>query len=242
MKESLTDIIADWTRAGAGFAAQPAEESPDLEVLILATCRHIPEEPRLFVVVASWLCRYYELIAKHRLVALVVERLEPELEPILGLLLDTVGTQTGSDHFKGVIAVCAAAETAGPLYVFQRNSELLAKIAHKQASTLSKKWNLWADEFVPKTDAIRPIEWVFEHNPGYRVREVFGGDLRASIVGTIESDQDAGESELELIRRCHASRDAIRKALDRLERYGHVERKRNGRNLAIRLARRNRGA
>jgi biotin operon repressor len=125
---------------------------------------------------------------------------------------------------------------ARPLYLFQRANPILAKLAKRQASGLSKKWNLWTDPFEPKTDAIRPIGWVFEQNPSYRLRETFGGDLRASIIQTIQSDQNAGVSELELARRCKASRDAIRKALDRLERYGHVERVRQGRNLSIVLA------
>ena len=236
LNRPITQIFQAWTRIGAGFATTPAKGSPDLEPLILATCRHITEEPRLYVVVASWLCQYYELVAKHRLAAIVAARFEPEHKPILGLLLDTVAIQTHSDHFKGVISLCARAEKPGPLYLFQRKNPLLAKIAEKQASSLSKKWNLWADPFEPKTDAIRPIGWVFEQNPSYRLRETFGGDLRASIIETIQSDSHAGASELELARRCHASRDAIRKALDRLERYGHVERVRNGRNLSIVLA------
>jgi DNA-binding GntR family transcriptional regulator len=52
-------------------------------------------------------------------------------------------------------------------------------------------------------------------------------------VETIRSDEDAGASELEIARRCFASRDAVRRALERFERYGHVERVRRGRGLAV---------
>lgn len=59
------------------------------------------------------------------------------------------------------------------------------------------------------------------------------GDLRGLIVETIRSDKDAGASELEIARRSYASRDAVRRALDRLERYGHVEQVRRERGLAV---------
>ncbi len=234
--ETLDYTIQAWAKIGAAFSTSLAPHTPDLEPLILTTVHHIPHEPRLFTVTASWLCQYYELVAKHRLVALANETSGHEDRSILGFLLATVAEHTNSDHFKGVIALCHPASLPRPLYAFQHDHPILARIAEKQASKLSKQWNLWADPFEPKFDAIRPIAWVFKQNPIYRFRETFCGDLRSSIIETIRTDKHAGVSELELARRCQASRDAIRKALDRLERYGHIQRIRKGRNLSIVLA------
>ena len=236
MNTDREKVVRGWTRIGAGIGSRPVRETPDLERLLLDTARVAPIEPRLVPVILSWLCRYYELVAKHRLAKLVVTELEPEVRPVLGLLLDIVRDQIDTGHFNDAIDLCKPVSQPRPLYEFQIASAGLCRIAERRASVISKKWGLWIEDFEPKFDAIRPIEWVLARNPSFNLRERFEGDLRASIVETLRTDPPAGRSELELCRRCLASRDALRKALDRLERYGYVERLHVGRAISIRLA------
>lgn len=234
-QQTLETIIQGWTRLGAGFLSDPAKRTPDLERLILDTARHLPLEPRLYTATASWLCQYYELVAKHRLKVLTDDLL-PAGRAQLGLLLDTVAQHTDSDHFKGVIALCKPRTPAQPLYDFQAINPVLNKLAEKQASPISRHWGLWTSPFEFKHDAIRPSSWVFKHNPSLRQRETFGGDLRATIIAILHEDSDAGSSEQKLIKTCHASRDALRRSLERLERYGHVELRRQGKTRLITLS------
>jgi hypothetical protein len=231
--QTIEKTIRSWARIGGGFLVEPAETDPDPERLLIETARFVPYEPRLFLVAASWLCRYFDLVAKQRLENLVSDELTEEEKSQLGLLLDTVAVYTKKSHFKNVIALCKPANPARPLYKFQENNPIFRKLAEKRASALSRRWGLWTDPFEVKSDAIRPASWVFEHNPTLCKREVFGGDLRATIVATLEDDPGVGESEQRLIQACKASRDAVRKSLDWLTRYEHVERNRHANRLAV---------
>ena len=76
MSEHLDNLIARWTRLGAGFSAESLPQTPDLERLILDTARHGPEMARLFIMAVTWLHLYGDLVARHRLRRLAREELE----------------------------------------------------------------------------------------------------------------------------------------------------------------------
>ena len=230
-----TDLKQRWARVGAGFAVRPARQTPDLERLVLDTAQAVPQDPRLFEVAVTWLSTYYELVAAHRLLRLLHDQKEPQSTAALGLLLVYVAHKAKTGHFNDVIAQCHPDPKAKPLYHFQRQNPRLAEIARKKASPLSSRWGLWVEDFALKNDAIRPAAWVLSRNPQFDLRERFGGDLRSSIVETLRLNPAAGRSESELRRSCHASRDALRKALDRLIRYGYVEKVRRGKVSHVRL-------
>jgi hypothetical protein len=204
-------------------------------LLLLDTARLAPQDARLFEVAAAWLSTYYELVAPHRLLRLLRDQGEPQLKPVLGLLLNLVGQRQKTGHFRGVIAQCRPEPEGKPLYEFQQRNPRLRAIARNKASAISKRWGLWVEDFPLKTDAIRPAPWVLRHNPALAWRERFEGDLRACIVETLQRDTSAGRSESQLARACHASRDALRQALDRLSRYGYVAKVRRGRASEVRL-------
>jgi hypothetical protein len=231
----LDNLLERWARVGAGFDVRPAPKTPDLELLLLGTARLAAQDARLVEVVVTWLCAYYELVSPHRLARQVEDQLEPQSKPVLGLLLDWVRQKRKTGHFNKVIALCAPDPEEKPLYEFQRRNPLLHQIARKKASAVSKRWGLWVEDFQLKDDAIRPVAWILRRNPEFALRERFEGDLRAAIVETLRRDPAAGCSESALARYCRASRDALRKALDRLIRYGYVEKVRHGKVSEVRL-------
>jgi len=225
----LDHLIAQWTRLGAAFDTQPADESPDLERLLLQTARLTPQSERVFVIAATWLGKYGCLIARHRLKRLLVDELEPQHRPVLGLLLDTAREETGTAHFNGVIRSCSPAAEAGPLFEIEREDARLCGLAKRHASPISRRWNLWARPFQAKDDALRPARWIIERNAACRSRADFKGDLRASIMAALGNDPRAGESELSLARSCGATRSAVRQSLEDLERAGRIVREYEGR-------------
>ena len=227
------DIIAQWTRVGAGFSARPAGVSPDLERLLLATARAASGNSRLVIMAATWLCRYGSLIAKHRLKRLIIDELEPQYQPVLGLLLDTVRQWTGASRFNAAIGICDPADSPRPLFEIERANEAFRRMAEARASEVSRRWNLWAPEFEPKFDALRPAAWIMQMNPDYQERAGLKGDLRASLLLELQDDPQAGASESELARRCGAERAAIRDALDDLELAGRIERRAEKNRLRI---------
>jgi len=226
MSRSIDSLIRDWTQIGAGFGAEASGETPDLERLMLDTAWHAPGMARLFVMAATWLSRYGDLIAKHRLRRLVRAELEPEFRPVLGLLLDIAQQGRHPREFQTVIRDLEPAGKARPLFDSERSSGRLSLRAQRRASPLSKKWGLWCEPIEFKEDALRPSPWVMARNPGFITRADLRGDLRASVLASLFNDMGAKDSELELSRCAGGSRAQVRSALDNLELSGRVRRDR----------------
>jgi hypothetical protein len=233
----LHSVAARWTRLGAMLNVKAASRTPDIERLLLDTARVCRANSRLFVLAASWLAFYGDYVARHRLANLIRRELEAEFRPALGLLLDWArenGVTNGS-RFNLAIKACTPAATSEPLFDVERRTAVLARLAEQRASPLSRKWGLWASEFEVRTDAIRPAEWIAEHNPTLVERALTGGDLLASVLAECRADPHAIQSEAELARRCGASRPAIRDAIRRLQLAGHIRSVPRGRSHTIEL-------
>jgi len=226
VSERLDILIRQWTRIGAGFAAVQSPEPPDLERLVLETARQAPGMARLFIMAATWLHRYGDLIAKHRLKRLIRDELEHEHRATLGLLLDIAQQGTHPAQFASIIRELAPAAKPQPLFHIERSTAKLAERARRRASSLSLRWGLWCEDFEFKDDALRPASWLISRNPGLIMRADFRGDLRASVLAALKHDAGAGQSELDLARRSGGSRAQVRSALDNLELTGKARRTR----------------
>lgn len=224
MSDRLEQLVAQWARLGAGFNAALAAKTPDLERLLLETARESSKMARLFIMAATWLHRYGDLVARHRLKRLIREELEREFHATLGLLLDLAQQGTHPLQFASIIRELSPADPPRPLFDVERASPLLAQRAMHRASDLSRRWGLWCDALELKDDALRPAAWLMHHNPGLIARADFRGDLRASILASLQHDSGAGQSELELARRCGGSRAQVRSALENLELTGKTHR------------------
>jgi hypothetical protein len=121
-----------------------------------------------------------------------------------------------------------------------RRGSALADLARRHACPEGLRWNLWLPDEPPKLDALRPARWIIERNPSYLDRVVRKGDLRASILLTLQHDVPDGsvESETALARLCSANRLALRHALDDLEHEGYALRQATpgARNTRVALA------
>jgi hypothetical protein len=166
-KISSSTVSSLWARAGAMFLIEPAASSPDLERLLIETARHSRENSRLFIMAATWLSRYGDLVSSDRLGKMIEEERDQNLSAVLGLLLDEVKVISGSTHFDETIAKCQPANKAQPLFEIEQRNPTLRKLAERHASALSKKWNLWAEPFEPKYNAIRPKSWIVAMNPSF---------------------------------------------------------------------------
>ncbi|MFO0875214.1 MAG: hypothetical protein U0575_14755 [Phycisphaerales bacterium] len=227
----LDRIVRDWARIGASFNVEPAPATPDLEQLIVDTVRAGRDHARLLIVAATWLRAYGALVARHRLARLAVSQLGETERAILGWLIDE--SLGANRRYREVRAVCRPASRLRSVFrVHERHADLLERL-ERSASPHARRWNLLAESLPDKPDALRATAWILRNNPSLALRALLEGDLRASILAAIEHDGDAGASELELARRCGASRAAVRNALTRLELAGHVDRRRVGRNTRI---------
>lgn len=227
MNEVLDKLVGQWAQLGAGFSTRPTGTTPDLERLLLDTARHSPRMARLFIMAATWLHRFGDVIAKHRLRRLIEEELEVDARPVLGLLLDISQQGTSPEEFGSVIAAIEPAKQPGPLFEIERATPRLAARALGRASEISRRWNLWCEEIEFKDDALRPARWIVRHNPNLRTRADLRGDLRASILASLLHDTGAGQSELALARSAGGSRAQVRRAIRNLEVSDRVERARS---------------
>lgn len=236
MSDPLDSLISQWTRLGAGFTARQSPDPPDLERLLLETARRAPGMARLFIMTATWLHRYGDLIAKHRLKRQIRFELEHEHQATLGLLLDIAQQGTHPAQFASVIRELSPASEPQPLFEIERSSTKLAERARRRASPISTRWGLWCEEIEFKDDALRPASWLMQHNPGLITRADFRGDLRASVLAALQHDVSAGRSELDLARQCGGSRAQVRSALSNLEMTGKVRRIRSAHERRTRIS------
>lgn len=213
------------SRGGSAENADPDRDpDPDLERLLLDTARHASSDARLFIMAATWLHAFGDLIAKHRLKRLIRDELDIEHQAKLGLLLDIAQQGSHPLEFETVIKILKPAPRAQPLFAIHRTNQKLAAIAERKSSPIARRWNLWCEAFAFKPDALRPARWLMQQRPGLRTRADFRGDLRASILASLRHDQDAGTSELHLARTAGGSRAQVRSALTNLDMTGRVRR------------------
>ncbi len=231
MTKQLDNLVGQWTNAGVLFNTAPARGAIDLERLILDTARNADRMARLFVMAATWLHTYGDLIAKHRLKRLICDELESEYQPVLGLLLDIAQQGTHPLEFETIIKTLKPAKQPQALFASSRKNPKLRDLAKRKASSISRKWNLWCQPIEFKDDAIRPASWLMRRHPEFITRADFRGDLRASILAALRFDPDAGHSELRLAELAGGSRAQLRSALGNLEMTGRVStRKADGAN------------
>lgn len=236
----LNRIIARWTRLGVLFGGRPSRTSPDLERLLLDTARRASRNARLFYLALTWLSQYGNFVARHRLKRLVETACDDALHPAIATLLSLAVKHGASKELLIATRGCRPAERIGPLFDVHRRSAALSDLARRHACPEGLRWNLWLPDEPPKLDALRPARWIIERNPDYLDRIVRKGDLRISIVLTLQHDVPRGgvASETALARLCSANRVAVRHALDDLEDEGYVLRRKapGARNTRIALA------
>lgn len=234
----LDKTIARWARVGVLFGSRPARTTPDLERLLLDTARRAPGNARLFYLAVTWLSRYGNFIARHRLKRLIETDLESVHQPVLGALLALAVKHGASRELLVAADVCSPADAPRPLFDVQRRSPALAKIAQRHACSEGLRWNLWLPDEAPKLDALRLARWIINRNPDYLDRIVRKGDLRCSILLVLRHDtpDSSVDSEVALAEQCSANRIAVRNALDDLDREGYALRQPEPGARSIRIA------
>jgi len=220
--EHLDKLAEQWTALGASFASSPWHDEIDLERLLLDTARYASEMSRLFIMAATWLHAYGDLVAKHRLRRLIRDELEPEYRPVLGLLLDIAQQGTHPLKFHSVTRHLKPNQHPYPLFEVSQKNHRLIELTEKRASPISKRWGLWCQPIEFKEDALRPASWMMSRQPQLRTRADFRGDLRASVLASLRYDEGAGRSELGLAQLAGGSRAQVRNALHNLELTGRV--------------------
>lgn len=217
MSDKLDTLLARWVRLGAMYNVHSARKSPDIEELLIDTVRWMPTFARLLPMTVTWLSQYTRLVCRHRLLNMAESLSDQTHQATLGLLLDMVRCMTSTDHFNLIIRQCEPLGSHQPLFDVDRQSSLLIDMAQQTTCDTGRHWGLWCQPITLKPDAIRPLSWIMDKNPSFKMRAIFSGNLRSSILVMLAMDPDVGQSESSLARACCATRKAVREALDHLE-------------------------
>ena len=215
------DVAKAWARLGVMLNVESANDTPDLERLLLDTARLAPNNVRLFILAVNWLNRFNAYVAGHRLARLVLGELGEDARLVLGLMLEWAE----ATNLRLAIDVCrrSTSRTSRPLSNAENSMSVLRRQAEQSASDLSKKWGRWlSDDAVRmKHDVIRPVAWVAKYNPILAVRSTLR-DVAASVVAEWPKGFEVN-SVLEVARKIGATRLATDSALHVLELAGRVE-------------------
>jgi len=233
-------VISQWVRAGILFNIPPSTTTPDLERLLLATAKSCETNPRLFITVVTWLTRYGTYIARHRLKHLIITELNPEYRPVLALIIDSAITNGASHRLNIILEACEPASNPRPLFQIDQTDDWMTDLVKKTATNTSQKWGRWVQPFELKFDALQSPVHILRNNEQFKSRALRRGDLRCSILEVLHHDVKNSRlpSESALARKCAATTNAVRKALDQLEIEGIILRattRTGNRNTPIKL-------
>lgn len=229
MSDPIGQVERGLARLGVQLACVPASEPPDPERLLLESASAIRRNPRLLVLLVTWLVQHPRVIADHRLAGLLVREGTPESRAILGLVIEAARGAGARRLLHVSLGRCAPLPGQRALFDVDRSFPAFARAAERSASPLSRRWGLLAPELTLKPESIRPFSWIREHNPTFAERVGRGGDLRCSIVEALRRDAPgAGLGKSELARLVVATKVGTLAAVARLEDEGVVRVLRSG--------------
>ncbi len=228
--QQFANVRTQWARLGAGGTGETAVAPPDIEQLIIDTVQCSAQSPQVVLAAVTWLSRFGNLVAEHRLAAMVqrsdVDR--SRLGLVLTLALDASRQHDRRRNLSRTLRGCAPGAEPEPFFEQTGTSPAMIERARRRASPLSAQWNLWMDPIEPKNDALRSVSWIIEANPTLRMRADFRGDLRASLLLCLENTHSRATIS-QLAHETGASRLATTHAMEELELGGHVNCERVGR-------------
>jgi hypothetical protein len=179
--------ISQWQKLGIYFGVKPAEKTADVERLLVDSAKLFAGNNKQLSTVASWLCRYYRVVCKHRLTKVIEDNLYPETFAQLKSLLSFVKCQVSSEHFNLAIKACGNFENAAAYF---------GRVDYAN---------------------IKEPPVVMRDNPDLHYRAIFSGGLKASVIVSLIHSAEVGVSEVALAKSCSVTRKALRDALDHLE-------------------------
>ncbi len=179
--------LSQWQKLGIDFGVKPAEKTADIERLLVNSGELFAGNQERLSSVASWLCRYYRVVCRHRLIKVIGDISCPEVLAALNSLLSFVKRETSTEHFNLAVNACGNFD------------QRLAVIDRADYAN------------------IKELGVVMKDNPDLHYRAIFSGSLKASAIVSLIHSTGFGISEAALARSCGATRKAIRDALEHLE-------------------------
>lgn len=214
MKEE--DLLAEWSRLGILWCVPASRRTPDVEQLIVRSLSLVGRNPRVLILLGSWLSVFWRCVGRDRLVQLALAA-PPMEQAVLGIALETADVWIGSSVFSGCAKRLSHVAPPYPLLEVERERPALARLSQLEASPVSCRWGLWCRPIEPKLDAIRPVRYVMETNPSLKTRAMFKGSLKTSLLAAMRASGAPPTSPTELAHQCGVTRKAVYDAIEDLK-------------------------
>jgi hypothetical protein len=215
MSEGEREILADWSRLGMLWNVPASARTPDVEALMVQSLQLIRQNPRMLVLLCSWLAIFWRCVGRDRLLQLA-RGASPEDQATLGIMLATADQWIAPAVFASRLRHLEPLAPPRPLLDADRDRPALARLARLEASSISRSWGLWSLPVQQKPEAIRPVSWVQANNPLLRTRALFKGSLKTSLLASITAARASQISATDLARQCGVTRKAVYDALEDL--------------------------
>lgn len=216
--ERAVPLDAQWARIGGGFTVAPVRNPVDVEHLIIDSARAAARDARLFWVMASWIAVHHKLLDVRRLGRLLDAVPDDLGSATVGAALDVALTLAGNmKPLKALRRHCRPVAPPQPLFEVMRENRVLSMVVKQESRPEFAAWGLWQHEISDKRDATRPVGWILERCPEFRLRSLLGADLETAIL-EIVSVMPATISDL--AKRTGATRAAVHEAVASLTARG----------------------
>lgn len=225
-------IYREWARLGGGLSVAASPDPVDLEDLVVRTAAAAPGDARLFWVAAAWLGVHHALLNVRRLTGRLRDVTDPD-SAVVGAMLSVARSVAGTaTSLDSALKHCRPLHVPRPLFDVVAANPVLAVKAREGTLELFSAWGFWQDDSSPRTDAIRPVQWVLANCPEFQSRAVFGAGLEAEVIDVVIG---APATVRDLSTRLAVTYSAAHAAASRLIGRGWLRKTRDGRRQVLAL-------
>jgi len=185
-EEKITELYQKWAKFGWMVSEPIFKGHIDLEQLITETTWAARYDGRLMKWLMTWFKEFGDLVNKKHLIRYIKQA----DSAVLGAVIEIAMNNGADKNYKTVLDKC---KPNSPIEVFDKNMmdiTIYAEEQKKYGKDDFRKWGFYCTMIEFYTDSIRSREWIFKKNRFLAIRGIFGVNIRAEILNSL--DQNGG--------------------------------------------------
>ena len=183
-EDRIAELYRKWARFGWLVSEPVYAGFVDLELLIVETTWAARYDGRLMKWLMTWFKEYGDLVNKKRL----IRDINQADSAVLGAVIEIAMNYGADKNYKTVLEKC---KPNSPVEVFDKRMKDITIYAEEQKTHGKdefRKWGFYCTMIEFYTDSIRSREWIFKHNRFLAIRGIFGVNIRAEIMSSLDQN------------------------------------------------------
>jgi hypothetical protein len=216
-EDKITELYQKWARFGWMVSEPVYEGFVDLEQLILETTWAARYDGRLMKWLMTWFKNYGDLVNKKRLLRYIKQA----DSAVLGAAIEIAMNHGADKNYKTVLEKC---KPNSPIDIFDKNMKdvtIYVEEQRKHGKEEFRKWGFYCTMIEFYTDSVRSREWVLKNNRFLAVRAIFGVNIRAEILNSL--DQNDGLAIRKLSKKTGYAYSGVYREIEDLLTNGFVK-------------------